>query len=276
MNRAMMFIAAALVVPAGGPAQTMLPTGTVLPLSLSTSVSARRARPGQKVVARLEQQVPLPSDSIPSGTKVLGRVTKVSAGNHAPAFLALRFDRLLTAHGEVVVQTSLRAIASYMSVSDAQVPINGPDRGAASPWDWTTRQIGGDIVYRGGGPVVGSGGTVVGRPVWDGVLDRVTTRPGSRCRGPLPPQRAKVGLAGDPGDASQPPQALWLFSSEACGVYGMPGLNIQHAGRTAPQGEIVLTSAKNDLKLPRGTGLLLRIIPATPADVLESNSNGGK
>ncbi len=126
---------------------------------------------------------------------------------------------------------------------DAQLPLNGPDRGTSED-AWTTIQVGGDVVYRGGGPVT-SDHEVVGTPVrGGGVLMRVTTRPGSPCRGPLD---------------SNAPQALWVFSSDACGVYGFSNLAIRHAGRTAPVGEIVLTSTKKELKLPPGTGLLLRV-----------------
>ena len=75
------------------------------------------------------------------------------------------------------------------------------------------------MVYRGGGPVT-SDHEVVGTPIrGGGVLVRVTARPGSPCRGPLD------------RDA---PQALWVFSSDACGVYGFSNLAIRHAGRTAP------------------------------------------
>jgi hypothetical protein len=238
--------AVVLVLSMGTMAQTAVPPGTVLPLRLSTSVDARRVKPGQTVVAQIMQRVSLPSGSLARGTKVLGQVVRVSTGDRAPATLALRFDRLLSAGGVVPMQTSLRAIASYMAVGEAEVPISGPDRGNANPWDWTTEQIGGDIVYRGGGPVVDPGGNAVGKPVDDGVLDVVEAQPGSRCSRDVA--------------ANEPPQAFWVFSAGACGVYGWYDIAIQHAGHSEPQGEIVLASSKPDLKLPSGTGLLLRVV----------------
>jgi hypothetical protein len=52
---------------------------------------------------------------------------------------------------------------------------------------------------------------------------------------------------------------LWVFSSDACGVYGFDHLHIAHAGRTAPAGVVSLVSDQGELKIPAGTGLLLRI-----------------
>ena len=54
-------------------------------------------------------------------------------------------------------------------------------------------------------------------------------------------------------------QAVWLFSSSACGAYGFDDLKIIHAGRRDPVGQIILQSDKN-VRLLGGAGLLLRVM----------------
>ena len=87
---------------------------------------------------------------------------------------------------------------------------------------------------------------VVGEPVFpDGVLGKVRSDPGSPCR---------AAVAGN-----HKTQALWLFSTDACGVYGYDDVKIVHAGRTEPVGEITLASAKGNLAIESGSGWLLRV-----------------
>ena len=229
-------------------AQNSIPPGTVLPAMLSSSLDAKRDRPGQKVVATIMQRVPLPSGrSIPAGAKLLGYVLEVKAPTaNSGAVIRLRFDRIVSRGKEWPLVVNLRALASMMEVHEAELPTNaGPDRGT-SPNVWTTVQVGGDVVYRGGGPVM-AGNDVVGEPVPDGVLVRLTSPKGSKCR---------------PGiDGNDSPQALWIFSSSACGAYGFSDLIVMHAGRTDPRGEIELASAKGNLKVRGGGGLLVRVLP---------------
>ena len=115
---------------------------------------------------------------------------------------------------------------------------------------WTTVQIGGDTVYRGGGPVESTLG-IMGRPVPDGVLVRLASNPERGCRGAIGGDNAL--------------QALWVFSADACGAYSLPNLKIRHAGRTNPFGEIVLESKSGELKIGAGAGLLLRVNGAPAA-----------
>jgi hypothetical protein len=225
--------------------QSAVPAGTILPLRLNSSLNSRKVRAGQRISARLMQDVPLSSRStIHAGATVLGHVTRVERAEMAGAQLSIRFDVLEFSHRRVAIVTNLRALASMMEVESAQIPAFGPDRG--TPEDaWTTNQIGGEVVYRGGGPVA-EGTRSVGQPAPNGVLAKVSARPGAECG---------ADVAGN-----DRPQAFWLFSSDACGAYGFSDLTIVHAGRTNPVGEITLTSEHGDVNVRAGSGMLLRVI----------------
>ncbi|HUA15141.1 MAG TPA: hypothetical protein VMG31_07575 [Verrucomicrobiae bacterium] len=226
-------------------AQNRVPAGTILPVQLNSSVRSDKSRPGQQISARIMQDVPLPGKTtIRAGEKVIGRVLAVEAAREGgPAEVSLIFDTLLEGKQHIPLTTNLRALASMMDVSEAQVPETGPDRGTSEA-NWTTEQIGGDVVYRGG--VVSNGSQIVGLSVLDsGVMARVSSRPGMKCRASV--------------DDNDRPQAVWVFSSDACGVYGIDELVLVHAGRTDPVGQITVRSTKGNINIRAGSGMLLRV-----------------
>lgn len=233
---------AALLLPLAALAQSKLSPGTVLPVSLDSSLNSRKTHSGQTIRGTIMQNIP--GTSIHRGAKVLGRVVQVTILQNGKAAVELRFDTLETRRRHIPLQVDLRALASFLEVEEAQVPEDMADRGT-TPETATTQQIGGEQVYRGGGPVT-SGLTIVGQPVPNGVLALPRVQPGKPCR----------GIVAD----NHQPQALWLFSSDACGVYGYSQLRIAHSGRTRPAGDILLVSEKRPLQLRSGTGLLLRVL----------------
>jgi hypothetical protein len=184
-----------------------------------------------------------PNLVIPAGAKVFGKVTGAQPTSQTGSSLSLRFDHIMAKKREIPMTVGLRAVASYMEVNDAHIPQTGPDEGGMSALSWTTVQVGGDIVYGTGGPVM-AGATEMGRGVPGGVVARLTATPGSECAGGWP--------------SSSQLQSLWVFASGACGVYGFQDLTIRHAGKTPPLGVIVLSSSRKTLRLTRGSGLLLQ------------------
>ena len=231
--------------PVGILAQAALPSGTILPVSLDTTLNAAKAHPGETIKATVMQDVP--GTTIRRRAKVAGEVVEASAVKNGRTQLEIRFDGVY-AHGQLVpMKTNLRAIASLLAVDEAQIPEEMASRGM-TPANWTTQQIGGEQFYRGG--PVSSGMTTVGKTTQWGALDLPRTQPGMPCRGAI--------------GANNGAQAMWLFSSDACGVCGFANIRIEHAGRSDPWGTIVLTSTNGKLKLGSGTGLLLRVSsPAT-------------
>jgi len=224
-----------------------VPAGTILPVRLNSTISSANSRAGQVVTARVMQDVPLASGAeIKAGSKLVGHVVDVTPANAgAPPQISLQFDKLIAGHQTIPVTTNLRAMAGFMRISEAQTPPIGP--GESDVYEWLpTVQVGGDVVYGQGGPVTSENGRdVVGKEVNGGVLGQVRSKAGTKCRGAI--------------DGNTSPQALWVFSSDACGTYGLEHVRIVHAGRTDPAGVIVLASDEGKIKVRSGTGMLLRV-----------------
>jgi|SRR5271169_83951 len=232
---------------AGTADENKVPTGTILPVVLRTTFSFENCKPGQTLRGKIAQDVPSANgSSIRKGSMIEGHIVEITpAASGNGAKVSIRFDKLYLASLWVPLVTNLRAIAGFMTVLEASMPEELPSEG--TPYEWLpTTQIGGDTVYGAGGPVMsGENTSVVGKSVSNGVLARVSAKEGTRCRGAI--------------NGNDHPQALWVFSTEACGTYGIAHLNIAHAGRTASQGTIVLASETHNLKLRSGDGLLLRV-----------------
>lgn len=220
-------------------------------MRLNTSLSSAKNKARQAVTGRIMQDVPLPDGSkIREGAAVEGHIIEVIRGDSAiGARVSIQFDTLRSSQQVIPISTSLRAIAGPMEVAQAQTPQSGP--GESDVFDWLdTVQIGGDAVYGLGGPVTAANDSslVVGKRVASGVVSQVRAKEGTKCRGAI--------------DGNESPQALWVFSSDACGTYGIEHLHIAHAGRTGPAGVIVLSSDNGTLKIPNGTAMLLRVSTA--------------
>ena len=218
-----------------------VPSGTLLPVSLDGSLNAGKAHAGQVIRATVMQNVP--GAAIRRRTHIYGHVVEAKRSKAGGQTLEIRFDSVEIRGKSVPIQTNLRALASFLEVEQAQIPEEMSSRGM-TPETWDTQQIGGDQVFRGGGPVDEGYKTVGSVTPW-GVLGLPLMEPGMPCRGAI-------------GDATRP-QALWLFSADACGLYGYPYIHIDHYGRVDPKGTIVLTSANGKLKLGSGSAILLRV-----------------
>lgn len=241
-------------------AQTTIPAGTVFPVQLNSTLSAVKNKPGQVISARVMQDVPLSAKKeIHAGAKVIGHIVSVKAvGNGAPSEVTFAFTKVKYSGHEVPINAHLRALASMTDIEDAQIPPSGTDRG--TPWAWATRNlIGGEVAYGQGGPV-SRGVDTVGEALDGGVLAAVNANREFGCRGKLDDNGAR--------------QALWLFSSNACGVYGIPDLQIAHAGRTAPVGQVNLVARQENVEVRAGSGMLLRINASRASDSGSQRASG--
>ncbi len=224
-----------------------LPAGVALPVMLNSTLDAKKDKPGEHIEGKIMQDVPLSAGSkIKSGSRVFGHVVAVNKAEGGGSTITVAFDRI-DDHGQMIpLSASLRALASMESVQDAQLP-TGASSTYSSSDEWTTTQVGGDTVNRGRGLVASSAG-IVGKYSGSGVWGKLTPGSGSEC------------VATDGNDREQ---ALWVFSTSACGAYGFSNVKVIHNGSTDPLGQIKLQSNK-DLLVRGGSGWLLLINP-TPA-----------
>jgi hypothetical protein len=228
-------------------ATTPIPPGTILPIRLNHGFSDR-SHPGSAISGRLMQSVPLPNaETIPAGATISGTITAIqpAAGGASPT-VSFTFNQLEIHHQKFPISVDLRALASSMQISLAQIPEVSSGFGTPTTWADTV-QIGGDYVYGAGGEVTDQHNEKIGKALLEGgVLVHVKAQPGTPCRGEL-------------GDSDRL-QALWVFSADACGVYGLQGVRIAHAGRSDPVGVVTLTAASGQVKVGSGSGMLLRTI----------------
>jgi hypothetical protein len=221
-----------------------IPGGTILPIRLNTSLSSTKNKAGWIVVGRIMQDVPLPGGGkIRAGSKVKGRVVEVAQEGMTGTRISLQFDKLCLPHETVAISTDLRAIAGFMEVASAQAPTAGMGEGDVWNWEDTTL-IGGDSAFGVGGPVT-DGHQVVGTRLEEGLIARPIAKTGSDCRADI--------------EGNENPQAFWVFSSGACGVYGLPHLRIVHAGRSDPLGVITLAADRSEVRIAGGAAMLLRV-----------------
>ncbi len=225
-----------------------IPAGTALPVALSATLDAKKDKPGQKIEARLMQDIRLPSgEKIKAGARVSGHIVAVSKTPSGGSRMVLTFDQL-TADGRTIpLVLSVRAIASSNSVFQAQVPINAVTD-AESSNQWVMRQVGGETVNRRLG-LVGSDYGVVGRYEDGAPWGKLTAAVDGDCSAT---------------DGNGIEQALWVFSTSACGLYGLEKMKLVHDGRTDPVGQIILESPK-DIHIGGGSGWFLLVGGGVPS-----------
>ena len=218
-----------------------IPAGTIIPVSLNSTLRSDKSGSGATITATVMQDVPLGAgETLRRGSKVTGHVIEAAIPGKGPAEskISFQFDQVQLGNLTIPVTTNLRAVASKKAVAAAtpQLIEEGPDNQV---------QIGGDqISYGSDGPVM-VGSQVVGKYTSQGVLAYGGHDLGTPCRGTI--------------DDSDHPQAFWLFSINACGSYGFDGLTVFHSGRTAPVGEVTLSSNGKMLKIDKGSAMLLLV-----------------
>ena len=222
-----------------------IPAGTLLPVMLDSTIGSDKSQPGEEIVAKLRQEVPLPDGAkIKRNSKVLGHIVAVSpASGGQPAKISVQFNNVEIGKQTVPVSVGLRALASMQLVARAKHPANATSGPGTSVWDLNMSQIGGQIAFNGQKSVKSPTGQVVGRVVEPGAVMGVPiANPARGCAAPT--------------DSTE--QAFWIFSTNACGLYDEKGMTfVSGIGGKTP-GKIVLKSPKSVI-IRGGSGLLLQV-----------------
>jgi hypothetical protein len=203
--------------------------GSVVAAELTKSVDAKKAKPGDQVLAKTSQDMLSGGQIvIPHGAKIVGHVTqaKPREKGDSESTLGIAFDKVVGKDGrEVPLNASIQALAP---------PISNLSAGNGSGGNPPMSESGGMPGGTGGNPGMG-GGRNAGTPAGMGGT------PG----GNYPPDTGTSTTQGG-GRALQP---------GATGVIGMPELSL-NAG---PDGAAVISSQHKNVKLDSGTQLMLRV-----------------
>ncbi len=217
--------------------------GTILPVTLNSTLRSDMSGSGSAIVATVMQDVPLlgKGETLRKGSTVTGHVVEtMTPGNGSDeSKISFQLDQVRLGNLTIPIATTLRAVASTSAVLAATPVLTSPEYAEYEI------QIGGDQISYGADSPVMVGSQVVGKYTSQGVLAYVDQNSGTP--------------SGDTIDENARPQAFWLFSVNARGSYGFGDLKILHSGRTEPLGEIILTSNGKAIKLGKGSALLLRV-----------------
>lgn len=212
--------------PASGPVK--IAPGSVIPVQLAKTVDAKKAKTGDQVVATVTQDMKTNSGEVlvPKDTKILGHVTTAQARSkeQKESELAIAFDHAELKGDQMQLPMSIQAVIAPQPTNPAG---GGSDEGAAAP---------------SGGNSGNSGSPMAGR-----------TPTGGTSQAPQPSSNYP------PGEGSSQPQsnAHPPITGNTQGVIGMPNVKLQTAQNTA-QGSL-MTSEKNNVKIEKGTMMLLRV-----------------
>jgi len=222
--------------------------GTEINATLNAPVDAKKAKPGDQVMAHTTEAVKAQGKTVvPRGAKLVGHVTKASARGRgdAESVLGIVFDKAILKNGEeIALNGSIQALASAETAASA----------AGADLD-STADVGaagsGRVMSGGRGTVASTAGGAIGTvantagsatSTAGGAVDRTT--------------RAATGVGGAAGGAVGGVTANGQFASNSRGVFGLNGLNLNATGSNSTEGSVITSGGKN-VHLDSGTRMLI-------------------
>lgn len=204
--------------------------GSVIPVQLSKTVDAKNAKTGDEVVATVTQDMKTNSGEVlvPKDTKVIGHITEAQARNkqQKQSELGIVFDRADVKGTQMQLPMSIQAVIALPSPSN-QSSACGTEQAPSAPAGGSANSS-----PMGGGRAGSTGGTA-----------------------PSAPQSYPSGAASESEPQGGPRPAI---TGNTQGVIGMSDVKLESGAQNTQQGS-VLTSEKNNVKIEKGTMLLLRV-----------------
>jgi hypothetical protein len=213
------------------PSSPRIAAGSIVPVRLTKSIDAKKAKPGDEVLATVTQDLKTNGGEIivAKDTKVVGHVTEAQARNkeQKESEVGITFDRAESKSGDMNMPMSIQAIIA---------PMSNPSNNGGGGYDQAS-------------PATG-GGTATSQM---GVSNRTAMGGSPPPAAPSPNAISTTGTGARAENNSRPP-----ITVNTHGVIGMPDLALQETAQNTAQGSLV-TSEKGNVKLESGTLMLLRV-----------------
>lgn len=212
--------------------------GSVIPVQLSKTVDAKKVKTGDEVVATVTMDMKTNSGDVlvPKDTKVIGHVTEAQARNkeQKQSELGIAFDRAEIKGDQMQLPMSIQAVIVPPSASN-NANEGGSDQSPSAP----------------SAPSGNSSNAPMGGGSHQG---------GASGTSPSARQNYPQGGGNDGGNSEPQSQANGQapITGNTQGVIGMSDVKLDSGSQNSQQGS-VLTSEKNNVKIEKGTMLLLRV-----------------
>ena len=213
---------------AKSPANSMkIAPGSVIPVQLAKTVDAKKAKTGDEVVATVTQDMKANNGEVlvPKDTKVIGHVTEAQARNkeQKQSELGIAFDHAVVKGDQLQLPMSIQAVIAPQN-NNAESAESAPAAGQNAPNAQNSPMAGGHAGSTAGSQQSGQQNSPQGS-----------------------------GAEGQTQTKARPP-----ITGNTQGVIGMSDVKLETSSQNSPQGS-VLTSEKNNVKIEKGTMMLLRV-----------------
>lgn len=205
--------------------------GSVIPVQLAKTVDAKKARTGDEVVATVTMDMKTSGGDVlvPKDSKILGHITEAQARNkeQKESELGIAFDHAVVKGDQMALPMSIQAVIAPQT-NNPGAP-GGNDTGTSAGASPSPSTGGGHSGSMGGSNPQSSSPQAQNYPPGAGAAD---SQPQAGARPPI--------------------------TGNTQGVIGMPDVKLEAGAQNPTQGS-VMTSENNNVKIEKGTMLLLRV-----------------